>query len=44
MVPFFVIIIPLNGVMIIPIKVVTNKIGQNILTNMDISDQYKNMK
>ncbi len=44
MVPFFVIIIPFKGVIINPIKIINNKIGQNILINIGISDQYVNNK
>lgn len=37
--PFFVIIIPFNGVIITPIKIIADKIGQNILINIGISSQ-----
>lgn len=38
------IIIPFKGVIINPTKIITNKIGQNILINIGISDQYANNK
>lgn len=44
MVPFFVIIIPFKGVIIIPIEIITNKNSQNILINIIASDQYLNNK
>lgn len=44
MVPFFVIIIPFKDVRIIPIKIITDKIGQSTLINIGISDQYLNNK